>query len=867
VQNNTESEIIADSDEIEGEPQVDDEMQENDCTGAESEEKEIFLDLENDLIDFLKKREDIEIDDLLEEIHMEKKLDDNGIDGTNFEDNDEFDEEKEEDMDEVCDDSPIYPGHFLSVRTSVLLIWLFAITHSLNSEQMSDLLTLISLHMMSSYSSMKSFYRFKQYFKNLKSPLIKHFYCSFCYTPVLEKADKCPNTVCQRNVKESSSKEYFIEMPIISQLSGLFSREDFKQGLKYRKERIKKCKDNIEDVYDSEQYKLLSDNGGPLSSENENNISFIFHTDGIPVFKSSKTSMWPIFLMVNELPYKMRKNRENIILCGLWFGQNKPLMNLFCGPLHESLQKLQNGVTVKLQNNEDIKVHGYLFCVTCDTPARNSVLNLNQHTGGYCCPKCLQSGINFRTNKGGNIRIFPYQIDNPAGPERNLIEMKLDAQEAVDRSITKHGVKGPSFLMFCPVFDPVKNMGIDYMHLLFLGTVRLLLNLWFNVSHSLQSFSIYKFVEIVDSRLTSIKPSHFVTRKPRNISGHLKFWKAAELRSWFFYYSIPCIMDLMQPKHFYHYCALVEAIFLLNQSSISENDIQNSERLLKYFVFMMPGLYGERYMTINVHSLLHLPQMVKALGPLWTLSCFPFESASGDLLKLFHGTQYIDIQIINAVHVFHTLPSLAQTISKTSLAYPLLKSMLKSGTRQTSPFQLYGRGYERIITRSVQGLICQFFLKSVDSKEILFYKRAFIRGIMYHSSDYTRAYSRNSYTVKFVYNDTLQFGQIIWFGKLKNELEEEVNVATSINKSQFACISLFKVQEIDVFCLNHEKVIPDEHIKSNFMQLRLRHISFVKHTDKVCIVPMQNITDLCLYIKCDNYIAVCKEPNHNEVNL
>jgi len=54
-------------------------------------------------------------------------------------------------------------------------------------------------------------------------------------------------------------------MPIISQLTGLFSREDFKQGLKNPKERVKKCKDNTEHVYDSVQYKWLSDNGGPLS--------------------------------------------------------------------------------------------------------------------------------------------------------------------------------------------------------------------------------------------------------------------------------------------------------------------------------------------------------------------------------------------------------------------------------------------------------------------------------------------------------------------------------------------------------------------------------------------------------------------------
>lgn len=53
----------------------------------------------------------------------------------------------------------------------------------------------------------------------------------------------------------------------------------------------------------------------------------------------------------------------------------------------------------------------------------------------------------------------------------------------------------------------------------------------------------------------------------------------------------------------------------------------------------------ERYVTLNVHALLHLPEVVNTLGPLWAHSCFPFESANGDLLKLFHGSSGVDKQV------------------------------------------------------------------------------------------------------------------------------------------------------------------------------------------------------------------------------
>lgn len=57
------------------------------------------------------------------------------------------------------------------------------------------------------------------------------------------------------------------------------------------------------DIYDGIVYQNLV-HSGFLS--NEHNISLIFNTDGVPVFRSSSFSMWPILLLVNELPYRMR---------------------------------------------------------------------------------------------------------------------------------------------------------------------------------------------------------------------------------------------------------------------------------------------------------------------------------------------------------------------------------------------------------------------------------------------------------------------------------------------------------------------------------------------------------------------------------
>ena len=179
-------------------------------------------------------------------------------------------------------------------------------------------------------------------------------------------------------------------------------------------------------------------------------------------------SIWPIFLMVNELPYRMRKQRENMLLCGLWFGKSKPFMGTFCDPLHKSLLDLEKGIEIMI-GDETIKVQAFLIGLSCDIPARSLILNTNQHNGEYACIKCLQPGKNHRTDQGGNIRVFPYNTDHVTGPPRISDGSISDSQNAVNNKKTCHGIKGPSFLMFTPKFDYVGNVCIDYMHLVLLG--------------------------------------------------------------------------------------------------------------------------------------------------------------------------------------------------------------------------------------------------------------------------------------------------------------------------------------------------------------------------------------------------------------
>ena len=54
-----------------------------------------------------------------------------------------------------------------------------------------------------------------------------------------------------------------------------------------------------------------------------------------------------------------------------------------------------------------------------------------QFNGKFGCNFFLQSGITFRTERGGNVHIFPYNTASPAGPPRTHEGYVTNAKEAV----------------------------------------------------------------------------------------------------------------------------------------------------------------------------------------------------------------------------------------------------------------------------------------------------------------------------------------------------------------------------------------------------------------------------------------------------
>ena len=95
-----------------------------------------------------------------------------------------------------------------------------------------------------------------------------------------------------------------------------------------------------------------------------------------------------------------------------------------------------------------------------------------------------------------------------------------------------------------------------------------------------------------------------------------------------------------------------------------------------------------------ISSLLHLADDVRNLGPLWTHSCFPFESYNGNLLKHFHGTQNVELQIVSAVAITQSLPSLKLKLIPGSIEEEFFNSLM-------NPFHV---SKEQVIEKNIAAL-------------------------------------------------------------------------------------------------------------------------------------------------------------------
>ncbi|XP_077991120.1 uncharacterized protein LOC144445447 [Glandiceps talaboti] len=608
---------------------------------------------------------------------------------------------------------------------------------------------------------------FMKYFQNTRNSLVYHHYCGKCllYLGIDSSAKTCPNSCCGNDLTKRAAKHFFIEISIEEQIRNLFQKDGFCDNIKHRFHREKEDPANLEDIYDGELYRNLVEDGILAVSEN---ISLMWNTDGVPVFKSSSFSLWPLYFVVNELPFHERIKKENLIFGGLWFGPLKPEMLTFLKPFYKTLSKLEHeGIDVQTNTGETLRSKVILICGTCDLPARSMMCNSVQFNGFYGCLKCMQPGQTVKTKKGGHVHTFPFIKEDPMGPARTHANLCADARKASETGVLVNGIKGPCWLGGLSYYDLARGTGIDYMHCVLQGVMKTLFSLWFGTQHSGEHFCISNKVHLVDKHLAEIQPPYEISRCPRSFEKHQKYWKASEVRSFLLYYGLPVLLNILPDVYYQHFALLSEAIFILLQESIPVNQLEKAANLLEHFCLTFASLYGDRFMTHNVHSLLHLVEDVKLLGPLWTHSCFHFEDTNGFLMKLIHGTQNVQSQIVTAVALTQKLPSMFDCLLGDSKAMAFYNKLTKPG--RASMVQLennvfsVGTSQKYSLDHLELTAVLKVLPHILPNESVKKFSRVKIGITTYHSISYLRAYRRNSYTIIYKCNGRFQYGLVKFF--------------------------------------------------------------------------------------------------------
>ena len=129
--------------------------------------------------------------------------------------------------------------------------------------------------------------------------------------------------------------------------------------------------DCIHDIQDGSEYKK-----DPFFSVPEH-TGLIMNADRIPVFKSSKYTLWPVLLSITSLPPAIRMNKDYILLAGVWFGPVKPQPSIILPPVLDEIRRIHSvGIDVSTSDGKK-KIRGKFLLTACDLPRKPWSSNRN----------------------------------------------------------------------------------------------------------------------------------------------------------------------------------------------------------------------------------------------------------------------------------------------------------------------------------------------------------------------------------------------------------------------------------------------------------------------------------------------------------
>lgn len=780
-----------------------------------------------------------------------------------------------DDLSSKQNDEPLYDGSSVSKIFAYVLIVSFVLKHNLSKIAWQDLLRVIAVllgdhcgEVMKSVYKMKLF--LKNYFGTVEPTAIR--YCASCLN-LLNHGD------CKMPQCSGKGVNTFLDLHLEKRIEEFFKDSEFCKLIRKGKEQMKNSVGRkIHDIYHGLDYYNFLLPGGFLTETF--NISFTVNTDGVNKFSSSRAGhLWPVYIMINELPKEYRFKKKYIIPAYMYCDKHDPSMITFLSPLMDKLNALhEKGIDIKDSAEGHINVRCLLFVATADLPARADLMNMKRYNAKCACHLCKSEGKGYGLN---NLhRCWPFQENEPRNHEDQLSYAATASQKTAVMGVKGHSV----FSKLKYPFDLVYSFAIDWMHCVSLGCVKYVMTLLMQDKRRSYFIGAASTMKVLSERLLAIKPPDTVGRYPRALA-EISHWKATELKNWLLHYSLPVMHSILQPLYLLHWSLLVGAVGILTSDSIDQNDLQEADAMLQDFVLLMATLYDTTKCTMNIHILQHLASYVARRGPLWAYSCFAFEHMNAFLKPLVHGTHHAKEQIGCALGLCYglvdfikerlkdkTLPKEAKNVLKRLNDYPREKSRASVKIAEgyfSQKNTAKASDVDNILTLARVYFIVNNCQEDYDNRNVeIFYIFENKYGQRFSSIMYERARKTDCSVIEY----TDQGGHIC-FGKIQCFLRiNSVNLCACykfkpVEKSN----SPFIFNDIpipnDVVMTDTERIVITKVIEKYVQKEIVKHQVVVEpFLDNLCIIPVSVIRRKCILMHTGKVWVVSRFPNIVEHN-
>jgi hypothetical protein len=712
----------------------------------------------------------------------------------------------------------------ISKSEHVMAIAAYATRHNLSNVALQDLLDIIKLHLPPANTSVQSVKILKEECGFDQNYLQFKFFCGICKKNFTNNEEKCSTPDCKGTTAE---QEYFVKTDISIQLKELLERpgiwDSIQEGKDIPDSQI------ISDIKSGLEYRKLKQPGAFL--DNPNNISFSLFTDGVPLFKSSSVSLWPVYLLVNELPPTERFLCKNMILWGIWQGNGKPRMVSFLKPLVEDLNKLYHQGFEFIFNKQIILSKAILLIVTMDLQARAFMLQMTHHNGEYGCLYCHQKGVSVPSG-AGHCRSYQYEDNLDMRTDESVRNHSKEARSSHKRVM---GFYGETVFLYLSCFSLVNNVVVDYMHGALLGVVKKFMELWFDPKFSQHSWFIGTHTKVIDRHLQSIKPPYFIHRRPRAITKTYHHWKASELRNWLLFYSIPCLLPFLEKVYLVHFSCLAEGVYILLGEGISPAEIARANLLLCTFAKNVEKLYGPQYMSMNVHNLVHLADIVKRWGPLWCWSCFPYESFNGTIMDTIHGTGNVCKDVFWQLQAKKRVEKKIAEISEDSFSKQKIIDIIKSKNHSIKE----GNAKQCHVVKP-------FPIKTITAYEAEFLQSKF------KTTDKTKFHQSS----KIVHNGFVMYSHSTKKIKRQNSYTIMMHSGSAMEVDKY----IVHVKSGQVFASGHVFQLSDPILPNRVYYMRQMNLQ------GPLVVKVSNLREPLIVINGENKVFAALLPNHHETD-